>query len=224
MTELKQVLDRIRTYIFLRDVHPVEWFQDFDRMNVGRVTAAQFRRAFDTNRFPLRNGEFDLISSTYRESDGTVNYRRFCDAVMNIYTNQTLEKNPQGKLKDSHKIVSRTMNRATTTEDVEFGRLVAKLAHQIVTRGVHVRESYMDFDLHNSGNITQSQFMRAMPFRDLSAAELQLLIKRYSDPVLRDINYRRLHNDLLEYIRDRNLQPEHPKSWTPPTPAVNATK
>jgi Ca2+-binding EF-hand superfamily protein len=217
MSELKQVLDRIKTYIYLRDIHPIEWFQDFDRMNAGRISVAQFRRAFDTNRFPLRSGEFELISRTYRESDGSINYRRFCNAVMNIYTNLTLEKNPQGKIKDSHKIVSRTLNKATTTEDVEFGRLIAKLAHQVVTRGVHVRASYMDFDRHNSGNITQNQFMRSMPFRDLSAAEFQLLIKRYADPIVRDISYRRLHNDLIEYIRDRNLQPDQPSRWNPPS-------
>jgi Ca2+-binding EF-hand superfamily protein len=206
MGELKVALDRLRTYIYLRDVHPVEWFHDFDRLNVGKITEAQFRRAFDTNRFPFRTGEFELIADAYRESDGSINYRRFCDTIQNIYTNIALERNPQGRVKDSGKVVSRTLNRVAANEDVQFGRLLAKMAHQVVTRGAHVREAYTDFDHHNTGAVTQTQFMRAMPFRDLSAAEMQILVKRYADPILRDIQYRRLHNDINDYIRIENLK------------------
>ena len=64
----------------------------------------------------------------------------------------------------------------TAKADPQFEALLAKMAHQVLTRGVHIRESYMDFDRHNSGNVTQSQFFRTMPLRDMSAAEMQLLV------------------------------------------------
>jgi Ca2+-binding EF-hand superfamily protein len=209
MTLPKPVYDRLRTYIYLRDIHPVEWFHDFDPLNQSRVSEAQFRRALETTRIPLREGDFEQIVAAFREPDGTVNYRAFCDAVCNIYTNIQLEKQPLGHTKNSQRIVQRTLNKVGANTDQQVEALLSKCAHQVTTRGVHIRESYMDFDRHNSGNITQSQFLRAMPFRDFTAGELQLLIKRYADPILRDFNYRRWHNDVCDYIRqksDRHLR------------------
>lgn len=206
MTALKQALDRLRTYAYLRDVHPTEWFEDFDKHNQGRITETQFRRAFEFMRYPWRPGEFEAVAKEFRTGDGTINYRQFCDALSKIFTNKDLEKDPTGKVKDSKKVVTRTLGKIQANTDPQFEALLAKMAHQVLTRGVHIRESYMDFDRHNSGNVTQSQFFRAMPFRDLSAAEMQLLVKRYADPILRDVNYKKLHNDVNEYIQVMNAK------------------
>ncbi|OHT01234.1 EF hand family protein [Tritrichomonas foetus] len=213
MSTLKEIFDRFRTYIFLRDVHPVEWFQDFDKLNLGRITYDQFRRAFSFIRYPFRNGEFEIMVKEFITPDNKVDYRKFCDTITNIYTNKNLEKQPLGKLKDSHKIVTRTLNRVEQSDEPQMERLFQKMCHQILTRGVHVREAFMDFDRHNNGNITQSQFLRANPFKDLSAIELQLLIKRYADPILRDFNYRKMNTDLYAYIDQlRDNDPKYPKS------------
>ena len=206
MATLKLALDRLRTYAYLRDVHPTEWFEDFDKHNCGRITETQFRRAFEFIRYPWRPGEFEVIADEFRTAEGTINYRQFCDALSKIFTNKDLEKNPTGKVKDTKKVLTRTLDKIEANTDPQFEALLAKMAHQVQTRGVHIRESYMDFDRHNSGNVTQSQFFRAMPFRELTAAELQLLVKRYTDPILRDVNYKRLHNDVNQYIQQVNAK------------------
>lgn len=200
MSSLKEILDRFRTYIYLRDVYPIEWFQEFDKVNIGRITYDQFRRSFATIRYPFREGEFEVIANEFRAKDGLIDYRKFCDTISNIYTNIHLEKQPLGKVTDAHKIVNRTLGREIQTEDPQIDKLFKKLSHQVLTRGVHIREAFMDFDRHNNGNITQNQFLRANPFKDLSAYDLQILLKRYSDPVLRDFNYRKLNNDVNRYI------------------------
>ena len=200
MSKLKEILDRFRTYIYLRDVYPIEWFQDFDKVNIGRITYDQFRRAFATIRYPFRDGEFEIVANEFRAQDGLIDYRKFCDAISNIYTNIYLEKQPLGKVLDADKIVNRTLGRIMQNDDPQIDKLFKKLSHQVLTRGVHIREAFMDFDRHNNGNITQSQFLRANPFKDLSAYDLQLMLKRYSDPVLRDFNYRKLNNDINRYI------------------------
>lgn len=200
MPTLKEILDRFRTYIYLRNVYPIEWFQEFDKLNLGKITLDQFRRSFSFIRYPFREGEFDVIANEYMVPDGRIDYRKFCDAITNIYTNKSLEKDPQGKIKNPQKIINRTLNRMENNEDPQWDRLFTKLSHQVLTRGVHLREAFMDFDRHNNGNITQSQFLRSNPFRDLSAYDIQMLLKRYSDPVLRDFNYRKLNTELNKYI------------------------
>ncbi|KAK8887144.1 hypothetical protein M9Y10_038182 [Tritrichomonas musculus] len=214
------VLDRLRTYMYLRDVHPMEWFEDFDKLNNGKVTVDQFYRVFRTIGFELTDSEFSQIVSQYKNSDGLVDYRKFIDTIMNVFSNSNLEHAPKEGVYDSRALVTRQLGYSLNSgivEDTRFKSLYAKLYHQVVTKGVHVREAYMDFDKHNNGTITQSQFIRAMPFSDLSAQELQMLIKKYSDPILRDVNYRRLIADINTFAQ-QNSKPQETFHMTPLLP------
>ena len=73
MADLASIQDRFRSFIYLRDVHAMEWFEDFDRLRSGRVSVQQFHRVFDTIRFLLNDQEFEVLSQAYLEPDGKVN-------------------------------------------------------------------------------------------------------------------------------------------------------
>ena len=214
MTTVETLLDRLRTHIYLRNIMPEDWFEDFDHLHSGRITVSEFRRCFPQLNIRLSDEEFNLLVNRYQVGD-KVNYRAFCREIEDIYTNRDLEKTPHGTTVNSGEIVSRTLGKLGSTEDPQLEALMAKLYHQVQVRGVHLRDTFMDFDKHNNGTVTQSQFARANPFRDLNATEMALLYKRYSDPVLRDFNYRRLNNDINDYgskiptqvIQSRNLRP-----------------
>ncbi|OHS96109.1 hypothetical protein TRFO_37751 [Tritrichomonas foetus] len=210
------VLDRLRTYIYLRDVHPMEWFEDFDKLNCGKITVEQFHRVFRTIRFELTDDEFKAIADQYITDKGLVDYRAFIDTIQNVFSNKDLEKTPNGTLYDSKALVTRQLGYSTSNngEDNRYKALYAKMYHQILHRGVHIREAYQDFDRHNNGTVTQSQFFRAMPFTDLSAVEMQMLVKKYADPILRDINYRRLINDVNTWAQ-QNTKPQETFHMTP---------
>ncbi|KAK8899790.1 hypothetical protein M9Y10_002112 [Tritrichomonas musculus] len=192
------LLDRIRTHIYLNDIQPLEWFEDFDKLRSGRVSKERFRRCFEFLNFRITDEEYNWLCDTF-EDKGEVNYRQFCHTIQDIFTNQELESSPTGTLLDSKKIVAQTMGKNLEDISPELDRLFAKMYHQVKTRGIHVREAYMDFDTHNNGRVTCSQFLRSNPFTDLSAHELTMLLQRYMDPILRDVNYRRLHLDLQAY-------------------------
>jgi Ca2+-binding EF-hand superfamily protein len=77
--------------------------------------------------------------------------------------------------------------------------LFVKMQHQIKFRGVHVGVSYMDFDTHNNDRVSSSQFLRNMPFQNMSPHDIQLLLQRYMDPTVRHVNYWQLHHDLQRF-------------------------
>ena len=199
MADLASIQDRFCSFIYLRDVHAMEWFEDFDRLRSGRVSVQQFHRVFDTIRFLLNDQEFEVLSQAYLEPDGKVNYRRFLETVEDVFSNRELERQPGAGVVDGHLIVTKSRGIPPPNEDAKFRALLAKLYHQVVTRGIYIRESYEDFDRHNNGTVTQSQFFRALPFRDLTGEEMQMLVKRYADPILRDVNYRRLITDVNNF-------------------------
>ncbi|EAX89722.1 EF hand family protein [Trichomonas vaginalis G3] len=197
--DLEPLLDRIRTHIYLNGDRPEEWFLDFDKLRSGRVTAQQFIRVLNNIKIQLTQEEYDALANHYAEN-GQVNYRHFLDEIHDIFTNLNLEHEPHGTLKNSREIVAKTLKTNIQNLDNEMVALLSKLAYQVRTRAIHIREAYMDFDPHNNGRVTQSQFLRAMPFTDLSTAELNLLVKTYTDPSAKDVNYRKLHLDVNQAL------------------------
>ena len=108
MADLAAIQDRFRSFIYLRDVHAMEWFEDFDRLRSGRVSVQQFHRVFDTVRFLLNDQEFEVLSQAYLEPDGKVNYRRFLETVEDVFSNRELERQPGGGVVDGHMVVTKS--------------------------------------------------------------------------------------------------------------------
>ena len=199
MSEVDKLLDRIRTHLYLNGDRPIEWFEDFDKLRSGRVTIPQFYRCFENFKFRLNQKEFDLLTERYSDR-GMVNYKKFCDETDDIFSNHDLEKDPHATTIDSRKIVATTLGNDIDSIDEKMKPLLRKLAYQVRTRAIHVREAFMDFDPHNNGRVTQSQFYRSLPFKDLNSTELALLNTCYGDPVLKDVNYRKLNLDINKYL------------------------
>lgn len=210
---LQNLLDKLKTFIKQKDVFFEEWFGQFDRLNSGRCYIDQFRRAMSQIRYEISDEEFDLLIKTYAKGD-RVNYRQFCHDIETIFTKRELEKKPLEYPEDAKAVISRTLGKIMTNEDSEALNVIKKLYHQAKTRGLNLREDFMDFDRHNIGHVTQSQFSRCQPFRDLTASDLAFLYKRYSDPVLKDFNYRKLMNDINDYQNSLPSQTIQSKGYT----------
>ena len=104
------LLDKIRVHLYLNEIIPLEWFEDFDKLKSGRVTKEQFRRCFEFLKVPLQNQEFEYLASTF-EDRGDVNYRAFCHTVQDIFTNQDIEHDPLSTTMDSETLVAKTQKR-----------------------------------------------------------------------------------------------------------------
>ena len=207
MCDLDELRNRIRTHLYLSTSLPMDWFEDFDKLRSGRVSNDQFRRCFQFIGFSLTDAEYEALRSEYADR-GMVNYRRFLDDVQDVFSNKNLEHDPHGTTMDGKNLAMRTQGMTARSVNMDLETLLRKLAHQVTTRGVHIRESFEDFDKNNNGRVTQGQFFRALPFRDLNQSELQLLQRTYADPILKDISYRQLNQDVQDVINSvRPLQP-----------------
>ena len=185
---IEDVLDRLRSYIYTHDIHPTEWFEDFDKLRSGKVTPDQFCRVLNTLGFIIQENELSDLLNNFKTTEGKINYRQFCDTIQNIFSNKDLETKPIGSVVDSHKIINKQLGITNSNDESRFKSLFSKLNHQISTRGINIRECYQDFDKHNNGFVTQTQFLRSFPFKDLNSTEIQMILKRYSDPILHDVN------------------------------------
>lgn len=186
---------------------PMEWFRDFDPLRSGKVTSTQFRRCFINVGYSLTDREFELLNQEFG-ADGFVNYQQFVDTIQRVFTNIDLETHPLEGVDDPHSLVARTLKGNQIANYQRLDQLLKRMVHQVKTKGVHIRESYMDFDKHNNGFVTQSQFLRNFPFQNFSAEEKKFILDIYLDPVVKDVNYKQLVTDVNEAftkLTDRDL-------------------
>lgn len=176
----------------------MDWFRDFDPLSSGKITRAQFRRCLELIQIKVTDDEFTALADEFSVGD-RVNYKEFLDAVHDIHTNKDLEKDPLATVNDPHQVITRTLD-TDTSLDPALDRILTKIAHEVKTKGIYIREAFEDFDKHNTGNVTKSQFERALPFRQLTQAEVALLVKRYQDPQLKDVNYKKMIVDVNNII------------------------
>jgi len=209
MEKNQELFDRIRAYLYLNNAHLIDWFEDFDKLRSGRITKDQFRRCFEFIKFSLKETELNYIFQQFGEN-GQINYRKFWGNVSTVFTNPDLELNPTAPVEEGRKIVDKVTNKITSSMPQELDSVFSKMRLHVHNFGTHIRDAYADFDTHNSGRVTKSQFLRNFPFHNLSVEEQNYILQRYLDPSIGDVNYKRFHQDLIDYIGIKEFEEVKP--------------
>jgi Ca2+-binding EF-hand superfamily protein len=90
--------------------------------------------------------------------------------------------------------------------------LLAKLKDEADHKGHVVRSYFVDFDTHNHGLVTKSQFLQSIPFRNLTKNELEIILQRYTnaDGLL---NYLQFHEEIEGKDEIKAYQPGHTSTY-----------
>ncbi|KAF4664331.1 hypothetical protein FOL47_005195 [Perkinsus chesapeaki] len=186
--QVKNIITAIQAYIFPRRVRMMEAFADFDPLRHRHITRGQFVRVLDTLQLNLSHAEATALADNYDDGLDGVRYVDFCDDVDTIFccskhleTSPTMEVPPPG-----HGVNTRFVpNDLGEKFDPQLGELLYRLAIVCKTRGFSLKYQshngrFGDFDRHNTGSITASQFFRKFPlYEALTDQEKDLLQQRY---------------------------------------------
>jgi Ca2+-binding EF-hand superfamily protein len=114
-----------------------------------------------------------------------------------VFTTHQLEKQPRGETYDVRPLLQTQKEpQRLLDEHMETLReLLAKLKEEADHKGFVVRNNFKDFDIHNHGLVTKSQFLQSIPFRTLNKDELQIIVERYTN---NDglVNYVQFHEEI----------------------------
>ncbi|XP_053393487.1 uncharacterized protein LOC123564874 [Mercenaria mercenaria] len=205
----------IRTLAQTKRIRVTEFFQDFDKLRSGFVTAPQFSRClWQTLGLQLTPAQEELVKTNYDlKGNGQINYKLFCDIIDQNFNARDLAKNPE-----SQKIVPQEfLGTLRTVRPMSPGaerRLIKLLQHieQFYSyHGINLRTCYEDFDRHHMGVVTESQFYRTFPGPpDVSEADMTILVQKYRDPDRPGLlNYLNLHHDIVaigeQMAKDKEL-------------------
>lgn len=83
---LNQIFDKIRVAVFKNGIRTIEFFKDHDKLRSGIITENQFVCGLALavgKEAQLSRAEIQKIVEYYRQPDGRVLYKEFCDVMEN---------------------------------------------------------------------------------------------------------------------------------------------
>jgi len=202
-TTIRLVEEKIRVKTISLGLRVTEFFHDFDRLRSGYVTSSQFKRCLDTNlRLQFSSDEERLLYSKYDlKHDGTICYREFCNVINRKYPATTLTPHPESLTNCAPPYLNSwrsTRHIGSQDESDQLNHLLIRIGTYCDERRIDVLTTMEQFDQHQMGEITESQFYRAFVGPKLTESEMTLLRDKYSDPVKPGlINY-------LNFVQDLN--------------------
>ncbi|XP_076448305.1 uncharacterized protein LOC143285015 [Babylonia areolata] len=199
--------DEIRTLAQTKRIRVTEFFQDYDKLRSGFVTAAQFFRClWQTLNLKLSPADEQALTDRYDvRRDGSINYRLFCEDINLNFNPSDLKRDPAAQKVEPREFLGtiRTVRPLTRSSEENLVSVLKRMQHFYAVHGINLRTTYEDFDKHHMGIISESQFYRNFPGpSDVSEEEMKLVVEKYRDPARPGLlNYLNLHHDIMA-VRD----------------------
>lgn len=183
----EELMARIRHIVLTNRLRVIEFFQDFDPLRSGYISKTQFKRALATMGLSklgsqdLTEAQYQMLAKYYESSSSSdkVCWKQFHDDIENVFTQPGLEKAPtyqvpqsevfrvpkpgtvnwEGASQDHLNLVAETMNR---------------LQQKVNQRRILCKPCFQDFDRHNNGHVTKTQFRQCLTYLQLNASEEEM--------------------------------------------------
>jgi len=227
--QVAELIHRIQNYVSPRRIRMKEFYLNFDKLNSGRCTKAQFGRAIDTAGFRIADSEVDALVEHFTEigpnvqKPQIVNYAKFCDAIEEVFKvdvsiGSTTDDGFGSPYGSPNKSMGMSMSMTSTSfmpkpvaDEERMNHVMHRLAAMCKARGVCFKFVFHDFDRGPSpspsminprrgGKVTVSQFRRMFPFKkEFSEEDLECIMERYKTDG-GDIHFQAIHNDISEVL------------------------
>jgi len=193
------IVEKIKTKVFKERRRVKDFFEDYDRLNSGRVTAAMFERGLDLAGLNLTGEELKAIADAYRSAShtGFVEYLVFSQDVERAMAPAGLEQAPLGSTQPYLPLADIEIAAQTRGVDVDqamLETLVDKFGDSVRARRLDLLPFFEDYDRINNGCVSRSQFARVLQTISLytNDRELDVLCKAFNVNVggRVDVHYR----------------------------------
>ncbi|KAL5019414.1 hypothetical protein ScPMuIL_005136 [Solemya velum] len=194
---LNQIFDKIRVAVFKNGIRTIEFFKDHDKLRSGIITENQFVCGLALavgKEAQLSRHEIQKIVEYYRQPDGRVLYKEFCDVMENAFNIPDLEKKPlQTVVRPPRGVLSRGLKALENPEEQRINEILSEISDQVRRRRLMMYPYFKDYDRGKGYTrvVTKTQFSRILHFLSLNVApeDLKVLCEKFKDPASGDVNY-----------------------------------
>ncbi|XP_073251609.1 uncharacterized protein [Porites lutea] len=194
---LHEIFEKIRLAIHKHGIRTTEFFKDHDKLRSGEITENQFICGLSLccgTQAHLSRDEIQKVVDVYRQPDGRVRYKEFCDIMENAFTVPDLEKKPTADVyRPPTGALTKAPNLLSPEEENRVNEVLKGFAETVRKRRLMAYPYFKDFDRSKgyTRGVTKTQFARMLHFLSINVQpqDLALLCKKFEYPVGGDINY-----------------------------------
>eukprot|EP00759_Apiculatamorpha_spiralis_P042181 PhF_6_TR40431/c0_g2_i1/m.60290 len=185
---VSDIIEDIQLHCYDKRLRLKEFLRDFDPLRTGCVTLDKFSSGLAISGLQLTEQDVASLASEFQSpkfKDG-INWTAFAERVDEIFTTKGLEANPAKQQQSAASLLEKRllehMPKGADNEEVVF--IINKIAENVRHRGVLLPPFFKDFDKHNTGRISASQFQQVLSRHGfpVNAAQVAKLTLAYCDP------------------------------------------
>ncbi|XP_011673543.2 uncharacterized protein LOC594672 [Strongylocentrotus purpuratus] len=206
-----ELVARIRHHILTSRIRVCEYFHDFDPLRERSIPRSKFRMGLSAmglsalGQFNMTEAQFKALSETYADpaNSDAVLWQNFEKDIETVFTQvvPNLEKTPTNSVVATEQFLldkPGTIDWSTAPSEVcmTVDEAMNRMRERVEQRRVLLKPCFEDFDNHNMGIVTKSQFRQCLFYLGLNASEEEMLMLEAKYTNVMGFNYIKFLEDL----------------------------
>ena len=213
---VQDVIEKIQKLTKQKSLRINEFMRDYDPLRSGSITRTQFLSSLSMLKVYLSRKEAELLCDKYAnpEKENEVLWTKFADDIDIVFVVKNLEKradinNVTNITKSSFKL-----NELSLPDQAVLQEILKEMKTFFEVNRIEPKPFFANDDRLKRGKVLKSQFKKILHSMKyyISDPHLEILMKKYGDPIPNEINYVVILNDAKEFGEKKDAKKEEQHS------------
>jgi Ca2+-binding EF-hand superfamily protein len=207
------VIEKIQKICKQKNTRISEFMRSYDKLRHGNITSNQFLESLSMSKIYLSQKEADMLITKYHNSEkqGFVNWRKFCDDIDVVFVVKELEK--KTGILDVTQITKNSfkLNELSLPDQATLQDILKEMKAFFEINRIDPKPAFTNYDKLKRGKVLKPQFKKIFDSMKLvlASSSLEILMKKYGDPISNEINYIFILNDAKEVGKEVKYHEEN---------------
>jgi Ca2+-binding EF-hand superfamily protein len=206
---VQDVIEKIQKVVKQKSLRINEFMKDYDPLRSGSITRTQFLSSLSMLKLYLSRKEAELLCDKYAnpEKEGEVLWTKFADDIDIVFVVKNLEMR-----KDINNVTNITkssfkLNELSLPEQAILQEILKEMKSFFEVNRIEPKPFFSNDDRLKRGKVLKSQFKKILHSMKyyISDPHLEILMKKYGDPIPNEINYVVILNDAKEFGENKDI-------------------
>lgn len=209
---VEDVIEKIQKITKQKSLRISEFMRDYDPLRSGSITASQFLSSLSMLKVYLSQKEAKMLTEKYANPDkeGEVLWTKFADDIDIVFVVKNLEKREDIKeIMDITK-TSFKLNELSLPDQATLQEILKEMKSFFEVNRIEPKPMFINYDHLKRGKVLKPQFKKichSMKYF-ISDNYIDILMKKYGDPISNEINYVVILNDAAAFGESTNTKKE----------------
>ena len=200
---VQDVVEKIQKAVKQKSLRINEFMKDYDPLRSGSITKSQFLSSLSMLKLYLSRKEAELLCDKYAnpEKENEVLWTKFADDIDIVFVVKNLEM--RDDINDVTNITKNSfkLNELSLPEQAILQEILKEMKVFFEVNRIEPKPFFSNDDRLKRGKVLKSQFKKILHSMKyyISDPHLEILMKKYGDPIPNEINYVVILNDAKEF-------------------------